>query len=302
MSSRIVTKYFGGNGGGQFPEHVNIKTIGINCGAFIDQIRINGHVYGGDGGSKMEDITLSSGDYISNLEIRCGQFIDNLKFTFNNKVTYGGGGGGGSPITLNKIRVISIAGRAGQYVDQLAIKYVENYEPSSIIDKNAKFILNFFAPDTQTIEYKETEKRTLDFYQLVTEKMMETKMSSSVEAEYGAKISASLEIGFKDTETKTISSTIEDILKKSETMTTTVDDNHIAIQLMSGTLMQGDDGSYWVMPGDPQTFKTITIKLTDLYSVNNCYDMTQTLALQMTGISKYKTTNYGFDYYTGIPS
>lgn len=300
--SRIITKYFGGNGGGQFPDSVNIRSIGISCGQYIDQIRINRNAYGGNGGGKMDDITLSSDDYISKIEINSGQFIDHLKFTFNNNCTYEGGGSGGGRTVLDNIRVISFAGRAGQYLDQLAVKYVENYIPSKIIDNNAKFILKFFAPGTETIEYRESEKRTLDFYQLVTEKMLETKISSSVEAEYGAKVSASLEIDLKSTETETISNTIENILKEAKTITTKIDAKHIAIQLMNGTLMQGEDGNYWVMPGNPETFETININLTDLSLVNNCYDLTDQLANQMIGLSAYKKNLYGISYYAGIPS
>ncbi|MDC7225007.1 MAG: hypothetical protein PQJ60_14760, partial [Spirochaetales bacterium] len=177
QASSIVTRPFGGEGGGEFPKQ-NIKEIGLRTGSRVDQIRINGVEHGGDGGSDLGSISLGNDEYINRIDLRSGSEIDKVIFTTNEGHSIGGGGDGGGPSTLENIRVIAIGGRSGSRVDKLNIMYIENYEPSVIEEENVGFILGYSAPFQEFTEYESSREKTADSYEKVTESMLNQKYSA----------------------------------------------------------------------------------------------------------------------------
>jgi hypothetical protein len=136
--SSIRTVYFGGNGGDPFAQ-TPVNEFGLRAGRYVDQIRVGNYVFGGDGGYDMGSISLDGDEYVSKVELRADQVLDFIRLTTNKGRIIGGGGDGGHYYVLDNIRLISIGGRSGIFVDQVSLKYVEDYSPSQLFSENANF-------------------------------------------------------------------------------------------------------------------------------------------------------------------
>ena len=132
MTTRSITKYFGGNGGSEF-ELESVQSIGLRTGSRLDQITINDVAHGGNGGSDQGVLTLSDGEYINKIRVRSGSEIDYLELFTNKGNSIGGGGDGGSSTLLEDIQVVAIGGRSGSRVDQLSIQYTTEVDHSKIV-------------------------------------------------------------------------------------------------------------------------------------------------------------------------
>ncbi len=121
---KVYIVSFGGPGGNFFTRQ-NFNNIAIHCGKYVDQIQLNGSPFGGSGGGDCGGIGLAPGEYINAVDYRSGSYVDNVVFHTNQGRQIGGGGPGGNPGKLTNIRVLTIGGRAGAYVDQLEIEYVQ---------------------------------------------------------------------------------------------------------------------------------------------------------------------------------
>jgi len=128
---------FGGSGGSAFNDadttnnrNVNIDTINVRSGAYIDQIKVTykdqsgnlicGPSHGGTGGSP-DSWTLPSGERIERVIVYSGAYVDSLQFvtdagTYSPK--WGGNGGERHEVTLIG-NIVSIFGRSGAYIDQI---------------------------------------------------------------------------------------------------------------------------------------------------------------------------------------
>lgn len=117
---RVYT--FGGEGGRVlFPEEP-VGEIGFAYGKYVDAIFLNGRQYGGNGGTETSRLVLNGDEYIHHMDIRAGRYIDYLRLITNKGRWIAGGGGGGLLTTFTGIKLIAISGRAGGYVDYLALR------------------------------------------------------------------------------------------------------------------------------------------------------------------------------------
>ncbi|WP_108258753.1 jacalin-like lectin [Mangrovicoccus ximenensis] len=117
---------FGGGGGSQFTA-VAPSSIQLQHGKYVDAIILNGRQHGGTGGMRPMGMRLGPGEYINRVQVRSGKLVDRVFFTTSTGKTLGGGGMGGQVRELGNIRVLTIGGRAGKYLDQLEITYCANY-------------------------------------------------------------------------------------------------------------------------------------------------------------------------------
>lgn len=294
VQSFIRTGEYGGNGGNPFPMAL-VREIGMHAGGFVDQIQINGRSYGLGGGANLGSITLDDDEYISSFTIRSGEFVDSFVITTNKGRTFGGGGSGGNAVTLGNLRVIGIGGSAGEFVDRLSIKFVEEYAPSVIEERNAGFIVAYSAPFQVFEEYNDSFYQTVDSYEKVTEYVMSQQYSASVEAEYYVKVAASTEIAITETSLETVKRELEQKLASGSRRTQTIPGGQVGVKLVHGMVMRGADGTAWMYPTTEPSYSVIPT--TDVGNLLGHYDLTGELYTQMPGLRDHRTEKNGFVYY-----
>ena len=110
------------------PSHVSLRT-----GAWVDALILNGQQHGGNGGQRGDDLRLLNGEYINRAVIGAGYFVDRLEFHTNFGRSISGGrsmtASTRRPIILNNIRVLSIGGSSGRYLNGIDVMYCADYEP-----------------------------------------------------------------------------------------------------------------------------------------------------------------------------
>lgn len=296
MNSSIKITPFGGNGGDPFSNQI-IKEIGLRTGGRVDQIKINGNIHGGYGGTDLGSIILEHEEYINRVDIRSGEEVDYVKFSTNKGHSIGGGGNGGNPSTLENIRVMRIGGRSGARVDKLDIQYIENYQPSIVVERNKGFILTFTSPHQTFVEYKESREKRIDSYKRITENMMRQQYSASIEGEYYVKVTASTEIELKESVLTTVGSQLQNELNNSSQKTIKIEEGHIGILSVTGTLMKGPgpDDEFWMFPTYDPVYSVLD--KTEIDGLLDHYDLTGELTTQMPILNKYKTLKNGYVYY-----
>jgi len=293
--SSIKTKTFGRTGGDAFAMAV-IKEIGLRSDKQVDQITINDIPHGRNGGHDRGSITLGSDEYINKVELRHGQYIDQVRFTTNKGNSVEGGGKGGEEAKLENIRVMAIGGRSGRLVDNLKIMYIDNYEPSKVVAKNQGFIIAYSAPFQKFEEYNEDKYKTADSYEKVTEHMLSQTYKASVEGEYYVKVAASTEIAIKSSTLETVRKELQTELQSGKKVTQEIPKNHVGVKLVTGTLMSSADGNeFWMFPTSQPSYSVI--KLNEVNNILGRYDLTGQLDTQMPDLKKYKTEKNGYVYY-----
>jgi len=134
-----VTYSYGGDGGDAFdPVRVDGAgaTLQLRSGNSVDAIIINGTRRGGEGGSLGDELTLASGEYVTQVVVREGGVVDRLEFTTNRGNTISGGGSGGSETTLRNVKVLKIGGRSGNLLDRIELTYCELPAGSALSGQN----------------------------------------------------------------------------------------------------------------------------------------------------------------------
>lgn len=299
--SGIVTNSFGGTGGSGFGK-VLVKDIGLSAGRFVDQIRINGETYGGGGGDDKGTLKLGTEEYICKVDIHSGRYVDYVEFTTNHERTVSGGGtgGGGKDALLNNIRVISIGGKSGKYVDRLEIMYCEDYKPSVKLEDNVGFILDYSPPFEVIEEYTESLYKTRESYEKTTSHMVSHKYSASVKAEYFVQASASTEITVKTEKMEDFQSDLETGLEKGKKTKQRIPKGYVGVLLANATLMKSADDTIWMYPTEGMSYSVISISDSD--NLLQHYDLTGELHTQVPGLKDHKIIKNGYVYYDKSPT
>ncbi|MEO4006421.1 MULTISPECIES: hypothetical protein [unclassified Flavobacterium] len=298
VSQGMVIKTVGGTGGSEFASDY-IRSIGIYSGTEVDSITINGSKHGGGGGRDGGTLILGSDEYINRIAVRSGARIDRLVLSTNKGRTIGGGGNGGSETILENIRVVAIGGKSGARVDQLRITYVEDYYPSTLVEKRGQFVIGFTPQGTILKEYTESTSKTSDSYENVTETMLSQQYNASVEAEYYAKVAISTEIKYVNTQLTTIKKELSTQLINQQSKEVTIEKGMVGVLLVNGTILKGSDGVYWMYPNTLLSYAVIAVS--DYQNVLNHYDLTGELATQMPELLKYKTEKNDYVFYEKEP-
>jgi hypothetical protein len=245
MQRRTIS--FGGDGGHPFSARIPRK-VGLRTGGYVDAIIINDEQFGGDGGNRTNDESLDRDDYWTEINIRSGGYVDYLRLVSRKGREVGGGGGGGSESKRSDLRVISISGRTGGYVDQLSFDVIDGYKPSRMVQKNAEVVLDVETGGQVFKRFRNETVRTMHSYQLVTQHMEEWSVNVSAEVEYGAKFSAST--GYKNTAstTETVASEATRQVESGQSSEQTISSNEAAFLIGRMDIMLDSDGTGWMAP------------------------------------------------------
>lgn len=292
----IVTKNFGGDGGDGF-DPLFVKRLALRGGDVVDAIIINGEHYGGDGGHQSDTLHFDADEYITEVYIHTGDLVDYLRFVTNHGRDVSiGGEGGDNHYELKNVRVIAIGGSRGSLLDRIDITYVDNYEPSKIVQRRAQFVIGFTSPDTTLREYADSLYKTTDSYQKITETMLDQTYSASIEAEYYAKVAMSTTIRYQNISKTTVFHELSEELRTGISTEKKVGPEQVGVLLTNGDILCGSNGKTWMFPTTPLSYAVISI---DAYqNVLNHYDLTGELATQMPGLRNHKTEKDGYVFYS----
>jgi len=296
-TSCTLTRSFGGMGGDPFTRRP-IDEVGLRGSKYVDQITINTHPHGDYGGDSVGSMSLGVDEYISEVTVCSGDLIDYFELVTNKGNRLRAGTPNPGFQQLSGICVLAIGGRAGKYVDGLDIMYVRNYQPSTVVESNAKFVLRYTAPGTKMTQYTESSTKTVDAFESVTTSMLNQKYSASVEGEYYVKATASTALEIERTDTETIKHELVRELKTATTTEIEIGQGQVGLLMVQGTIMRGADGTHWMYPTSLPNYPVISTS--DLSAVLGCYDLTGTLAVQMSGLQDgHASDRYGYRYYSG---
>ena len=294
----IVTKTYGGNAGGEFNIQA-VKSLGLIHGKWIDALLLNDKRYGGTGGGTTPTRTLDSDEYIHQVKIQGGKYVDGIEFTTNkgNKIS---GGHFRSPVLIKNIRVIGLGGKSGRFLDQIKIKYIENYKPSTLKEENQEVVIQIIPPGKriETSEREETMKLTVS--ELMMELMFSQENDSTVSAfgDFMAKLS--LETEYQFTTRSELRNEIKK-LKESETKTYYEPPSltYAGLEIISVDIYSDENGFTWFMPKGKPNIVTVPIE-TGLSQNIKIYDLTGVLGAQIPSLANQKETKYGYDYYNTV--
>lgn len=291
-TQRVESAEYGGTGGAPF-KRVDVKEIKLRHGSVVDALLLNGIQHGGSGGKPSTGLKLRENEYISEVEIRYGNVVDRLAFKTNLGGSISGGGHGGRAVLLKNIRVLKIGGRSGNLLDAIEIQYVKNYKPSlAVPGGKANFIIDIRPPSSKYESYKQERYESINTYTKVSQIGVKANISSTVsagvEAEYFAKMSRTIGVSFENTTTETVHEESKKLLDRKETVTHTVGAKEVAVQIISGQIMQAPDGKFWMQPnGKPQwiKFDIDGERGTSQYkNLNGVFDLTDKLHIQIASL------------------
>lgn len=296
MSSAIKTISYGSKTTGvPFSKQLPYQ-LGLHTGAKVDQITINDVKYGNPGGGDRGTLTFATDEYVNEVVIRYSDAaVYYCSFKTNKDHTISGGGSTGKEANLSHIRLIAVGGRSGARVDQLVLMYVEGYKESKVVETNVGFIISYDAPNKEFHQYTNSLYKTIDSYERITSTMLNQTYSASIEAEYFVKASASIEIGIEDTSVNKLYRELETKIESGSDTTTKIPEDKVGVKLVTGTIMQGADKSYWMYPTSDISYSII--EQSAHANVSNHYDLTGQLSTQIPGLIDTKTKKYGWVYY-----
>lgn len=294
MASSIKTVSWGGNDGEIFEKRL-IKKISLHTSTCVNQIGINKDKHG-SGGVDRGEIILAPDEHINKVNIRSSVGIDFAEFTTNKARTISGGAPEGSNHILENMRVIAIGGRSSLRLDKLDIMYIDKYEESTIEERNVEFILSYTLPFKNIYMFEKTREQVAEIYRKMTKIMLERQYSASIEGEYYEKVIASTKLEVKDVKLETVKNELEKDLITGSPTVRIVPKDHVGIEVISGTIMKGADGNFWVSPIDSLSYSAIQIN--DAGSILNHYDLTGTLHTQIPSLALHKTTKNNYIYYS----
>ena len=104
----------------------------------------------------------------------------------------GTGGSGGTLETFDNVRVVSIAGRAGERVDQLRISFIDNYVPSTVYLSSVTIFLSARAEGTYE-EYTQTKITRTESIQTAHSV---ASIETSAEKEFFGSVNTALEVSY----------------------------------------------------------------------------------------------------------
>jgi hypothetical protein len=296
---RMSIGHYGKKGGTPFKEQY-VHTIGMSAnGSRMTQLRLNGVSFGaGEGSVCSDDIVLDRDEYIKKVVIRDGSDVDAIEFTTNTGKKIGGGGSGGGETVLDNVRVVAIGGSAGSLIDCLSIRYIQDFKPSEVVQRNIKVVLGYVAPNTTLKGFKSEESKMLDAYARAMSAKSSYKYSASVEAEYFVKASASTNIEFENSSEESIKKELEKQSKAGDEYESTIDAGHVGLILASGVLMKYTDKEqtdYWI---EPTASNYAMIRFEDaVTALRGHYDLTGTLSTQISSLRVHETVQHGLSYF-----
>lgn len=236
----IRTVRLGGTGGSEFAEQ-GVFSLGLKGGRLVDALFLNNERKGGGGGGTLTDFDIQPGEFINSFSVRSGRLIDNLRFSTNFGKSISAGGLGGTETFFDGVRLVSIGGRSGRLLDQVTITYIDNYNPSSLIESGVSIFMNARSEG----EFTEFTSSGFTKTQSV-QKTMDIAITAGAEGEFFGTTSSNIQTSFA-----AASDVFEELAVQQEQSSTSlfvVDDGQALIQLTTGDVFRTPDGRAWVVP------------------------------------------------------
>lgn len=303
----IETLTFGGRGGNAF-DIAGFEAITMRSASRIDQLQLDSVRYGGNGGTKETGLSFSGDEYINEMLVRSGSRVDRIELYTNlgRKLVHGGNGGQESKLT--NIRVLGFGGRAGSELDQLAVHFIRDYEPSEPEPGLHTAIIGV-VPQGERIETFELD-RTKQLN--ATRRLFQTTFTANQSSSFGGSLGsakgeftamASKSFGLTQVVEKEFLEEIETEEVNSKTVTRSPGRGFVGLETVQVEVYRVEapsrdikDAVWWTFPvGMPEYIEVREeIGIPPLESV---IDMTGVLSLQLPVMADRKTERFGCDWY-----
>ena len=258
-SNKLKEYTFGQDGGTAFDEE-GISTLELAGGGKVDGIALNDNYYGGSGGSDSGSIILGTNDYISSFTIGHNgddTVIDYLAFTMSSSdddyTTTIEAGDADCDIeeTFKGVRVFTLAGSAGTYLDQLTVKFLEGYEASSTLYSNVPVIIGGSGGGVDYTFYESESVMELNsVYQMST-----LELTSEAEAEFYSSVNAAFSTTF--TSQQDVYSELQTEVYSSTTVSVSVDKDDAFWEIGHADVLKTADGDFFLIPKNSDPYWTV---------------------------------------------
>lgn len=282
-ASRVAREFGGSGGDWSFPMQYPFS-IGLAGDKLVDAIVVNGGRYGGGGGGNVVELTLGDTEYWSMFNLRSGDVMDRLEFRTNINRSIAAGADGGDPWGVQNIKILRIGGKYGTYLDHIKIEYVENYQPSTVLDAEAFAVIDFRPGGQKITQFLEEKRQSAQAYEKITEHMQEFSLNASAEADYYAKFSVSTGLKTTDTTKVDIKQSAAQATTSSSGSEETIAPDEVAFLVVNINVMKDSNGSTWVYP--TQVPNWVKLKETRFSELLNYYDLTSGVSTQ-TGLKRH---------------
>lgn len=277
MEMQERSRPFGGSGGRQFPPQALVR-LAMTHGRIGSPVRVrrlwlNENEYG-SGGSWRGEIRLSASRYINRLIIRHSNYVDRIWAYTNDgqRVLAGGWNEGVQETKLDNIRVVSIGGRSGGWIDRIDVTYIEDYVPAETVSNAPEsMIFKYFAPNTSLESTKVSSYSILEAIEVVSSQETAKRVGVDVGIEVvneAAKFAFGTEIEKSVTSSQmfTITTQTRSFLETTEKVTRQTEDQH-AFLVGTGRLMRDSTGVIFPVP-EIVNFVTYDNSVSDLQGLN----------------------------------
>lgn len=105
-----------------------IKSVHMAGDGSVNSLKINDKFCGGPDGVKATPITLVEGEYINNVVVYSGQYINYLEFKTNKGQSISAGSHSGDKVELSNIKLLGMIGSSGLLINQLEFTYEQEEE------------------------------------------------------------------------------------------------------------------------------------------------------------------------------
>ena len=294
----VQTVEYGGSGGSPFKMEA-VHSVGVHWGAEIDALVLNEVQHGGNGGNHRDpEIFLAENEYISGFILQYGGVLTALRFFTSQDKDIGVSHVQHDNLaTVGDIRVLGLGGSSGSRLDRIAIKYIENYTPSVLVEESAA-VINVFGPGAVIERFTSTQVQTLVSHTTTMERVFSLDVGAESKAlgELIAKITA--QFGFKSTTRDELKNEVIVTTQSTEKTTFTPPTGMVGLELLPVQAFvdtQASPNFVWISPKGTPTIVTVNQNAQALTA--NVYDLTTFLGVQMPSLLPRRQQRNGYNFY-----
>jgi hypothetical protein len=294
----IQTVEYGGNGGRPFDMQA-VHSVGVHWGGHIDALVLNGQLLGGPGADHLDpEVFLQQDEFISGFELRYGDVLTALNFFTNLGQSIGVAHVRGDNLTIvGDLRVLGLGGRAGDNLDRIAIKYIDNYTPSVLVEESAA-IINIFGPGTAIERFTSTEVQTLVSHTTTMERVFSVDVGAESKPLFEVISKITAQFGYKSTTKEELKNEVTVTTQSSEKTTFTTPTGMVGLEMLPVEVFvdtQASPNFVWISPkGSPSI---VTVDQNTQALTTNVYDLTTFLEVQMPSLLPRRQQRNGYNFY-----
>lgn len=300
----IQTVEFGGSGGQPFDMQA-VHSIGVHwSGPHIDALVLNEVQHGGNSGTHLDpEFFLAEDEYISGFILQHTNVLTALRFFTNRDKDIGVSHVEQHTLaTLGGIRVLGLGGRSGSRLDRIAIKYIDNYTPSVLVEESTA-VINVYGPGESIERFTSTQVQTL----VSQTKVMEQVWNIDVGVEGGSSLlkalseyigKVSVQGGYKSTTRDEIKNETTVATQNSVKTTFTTPPGMVGLEMVPVQVFvdtQASPNFAWIWPAG--TSDIVTVSQNTQALTTNVYDLTTFLGVQMPSLLPRRQQRNGYNFY-----